>query len=139
VNIRHTQHTRARVIANFSRLGRVDLACEACGVDRTTHYNWLKRFPEYAQAFDRARIEVAGMLEDEAFRRAYQGTEKPVTIAGQRELIREYDSQLLMFLLKCRNREVFGDRASFEHTGKDGDALFPQAALEEWIRKPKEK
>ena len=30
------------------------------------------------------------MLENEAIRRAYRGVEKPITLAGKREIIHEY-------------------------------------------------
>lgn len=98
------------------------------------HYDWLKQEPEYAAAFEDARIEVAGLLEDEAVRRAYKGTMKPVSIGGNLHIVTEFSDQLLMFLLKARNRPVFGDRASFEHTGKDGKALFPVDALRAFMQ-----
>ena len=133
--VHHTQRTRARVIQEFRRCGRVDLACASQGVDRTSHYNWLKD-AKYKAAFEEARDEVNGLLEDEAVRRAYHGTMKPVSIAGQLVMVTEFSDQLLMFLLKCRNRPVFGDRASFEHTGKDGDKLFDLAAIRAYVKDP---
>jgi len=39
--VRHSQRTRMRVIEEFRRTGRVDLACAANGVDRTMHYDPL--------------------------------------------------------------------------------------------------
>lgn len=130
----HSPRTRALVIKEFRRVGRVDLACASQGVDRTTHYSWLKRFPKYAKDFEEARAEVAGLLEDEAVRRAYQGTMRPTAVAGKMVMVTEFSDRLLEFLLKCRNRPVFGDRAALQHTGKDDEALFPQAALEQWLR-----
>ena len=51
------------------------------------------------------------LLEDEAVRRAYQGTLRPQAMGGGKViLVSEFSDQLLMFLLKCRNRKVFGDR-----------------------------
>jgi hypothetical protein len=93
-------------------------------VDRTSHYNWLRERPEYAAEFEAAREQVAGLLEDEATRRAYQGTMRPVTVAGQMVMVTEFSDRLLEFLLKCRNRPVFGDRQ--ELTGKDGTPLLPE-------------
>ncbi len=100
----------------------MDLACAHAGVDRSTHYDWLRRFPEYAADFEIAREQVAGLLEDEAIRRAYHGTLKPVTVAGGMVMITEFSDRLLEFLLKCRNRPVFGDR--FEHSGPGGQPLL---------------
>jgi hypothetical protein len=82
------------------------------------HYDWLKKFPDYALAFEEARKEVAGLLEDEAVRRAYHGTLKPVSIAGQLVVVTEFSDRMLELLLKCRNREVFGDRQEMKHSGE---------------------
>ncbi len=109
-HVRHLQRTREKVIQEFRRVGRVDLACSAAGVDRTSHYVWLKNDPEYRKSFDEAREEVSGLLEDEAVRRAYHGTVKPMSIGGKMVMVTEFNDQLLMFLLKCRNPKVFGDR-----------------------------
>lgn len=100
------------------------MACAAAGCERTAHYRWLKDYPEYAKAFEEAREEVAGLLEDEAVRRAYRGTVKPTSIAGKLVMVTEFSDRLLEFLLKCRNRPVFGDRASLEHTGPGGKPLM---------------
>ena len=64
--MRHLQRTREKVIKEFRRVGRVDLACAAAGVDRTTHYWWMKNDPEYRKSFEEAREEACGLLEDEA-------------------------------------------------------------------------
>ena len=108
--VRHSQRIRERLIKEFRRVGRVDLACEAAGVDRTLHYVWLKNDTEYRKAFEEAREEACGLLEDEAVRRAYQGTMKPMSIGGKIVMVTEFSDQLLMFLLKCRNPRVFGER-----------------------------
>jgi len=109
--MRHSQRTRAKVIKEFRKVGRVDLACAAAGVDRTTHYWWMKNDPEYRKSFEEAREEACGLLEDEAVRRAYKGTLRPQAIGGGKVMmVTEFSDQLLMFLLKCRNPKVFGDR-----------------------------
>ena len=109
--MRHLQRTREKVIKEFRRVGRVDLACAAAGVDRTTHYWWMKNDPEYRKSFEEAREEACGLLEDEAVRRAYKGTLRPQAIGGGKVMmVTEFSDQLLMFLLKCRNPKVFGDR-----------------------------
>ena len=109
--MRHSQRTREKVIKEFRRVGRVDLACAAAGVDRTTHYWWMKNDPEYRKSFEEAREEACGLLEDEAVRRAYQGTLRPQAMGGGKVMmVSEFSDQLLMFLLKCRNPKVFGDR-----------------------------
>lgn len=42
-------------------------------------------------------------------RRAYHGVEKPVTVAGKREIIREYSDTLLIFLLKGARSNKYRD------------------------------
>lgn len=121
---RHTRHTRVKLIAEFRRTGRIDLAAAHAGVDRDSHYRWLKEYPDYAAAFEEAREQVAGLLEDEAVRRAYKGTLKPMNVGGVVVYVSEFSDRLLEFLLKCRNRPVFGDRQ--ELTGKDGTPLLPE-------------
>lgn len=121
--VRHTPRTRAYVIEEFRRTGRVDLACASAGCDRDAHYRWMKQYPEYAAEFEKAREQVAGLLEDEATRRAHHGTMKPVSIGGKMVMVTEFSDQLLMFLLKCRKPGVFGDRQAVEHSGPDGGPL----------------
>ena len=78
------------------------VAAQAAGVHRSRHYDWLKKDPAYVSAFVAAQDEAVQALEDEAVRRAYEGVEKPVTVAGQREFVREYSDTLLIFLLRGR-------------------------------------
>jgi hypothetical protein len=59
------------------------------GIDRGTHYDWLKDL-EYKAQFEAAQAEAADMLENEAIRRAYHGVEEQITVAGKREIIHEY-------------------------------------------------
>lgn len=117
----HNQHTRDTVIKEFRRTGRVDLACAAAGCDRTMHYDWLRKYPKYAAAFEEARKDVAQLLEDEAVRRAYHGTAKPMNVGGKLLMVHEFSDQLLMFLLKNRNPKVFRDKASTDHRFVDGE------------------
>ncbi len=102
---------RARVLAEFAACGQITKACEVVGIARDTHYDWLQRYPEYRTAFEKARERAADVLEDEAWRRAHEGIERWTTVAGKEKLQREYSDNLLMFLLKARNRKVFGDRS----------------------------
>jgi hypothetical protein len=82
------------------------------GIDRGTHYGWIKKDPEYRAQFEAATDQAAQTLKDEAVGRAYEGVERPVTVAGKRELVREYSDTLLIFLLKgmrpAKYRERYG-------------------------------
>jgi hypothetical protein len=85
------------------------VAAQAAGVHRSRHYDWLKKDPAYVSAFVAAQDEAVQALEDEAVRRAYEGVEKPVTVAGQREFVREYSDTLLIFLLKGARPQKYRD------------------------------
>lgn len=127
----HKRHKRDRVLVEFRRTGRVDLACAAAGVSRDSHYDWLRTDPDYAAKFDQAREQVAQLLEDEATRRAYQGTMKPMNVGGKLVMIHEFSDTLLIFLLKKRNPAVFGDRVGIEHSGEIGVKRLIGVGLEE--------
>jgi len=96
---RATQKKRAYLEA-FARTCRVRGAAAAAGVDTARHYEWLRRDPDYRAEYQALQEQAAQILEDEAVRRAYEGVEKPITVAGKRELVREYSDTLLIFLLK---------------------------------------
>jgi hypothetical protein len=71
------------------------------GIDRGTHYDWLKADPGYKAAFEDVQDQAAQALEDEAVRRAYEGVERPVYQGGEKVgVVREYSDTLLIFLLK---------------------------------------
>jgi len=118
-------------------------AAEIVGMDRTNHYVWFKNDPDYAAAFETARMQGVDVLEAEAVRRAYEGVAKPIFHGGKRavdvvqnpdgsikrdasgepigipEAVREYSDTLLM--LKGRNPAVFGDRQQARRARGRGD------------------
>ncbi len=106
----YTESSRARFIEEFLKCGRLDVASEVIGCSPVTHYNWLKKYPDYRAAFEEARDQLADLLEGEIVRRGFFGVEKAVTVAGKREVVREFSDQLAMFWMKARNRAVFGDK-----------------------------
>jgi hypothetical protein len=91
------------------------------GIDRGTHYDWLQKDPEYRAQFEAATDQAAQALEDEAVRRAYEGVERPVTVAGKRELVREYSDTLLIFLLKGLRPAKYRER--YDVVVEAGDSL----------------
>ena len=92
-------------------------AARAARIARVTHYRWLDEDPTYPVRFkDAMRIGIR-TLEDEAVRRAHEGVKKlvlykgkPIRVNGELVYETEYDSQLLMFLLKACDRKRFGDK-----------------------------
>jgi hypothetical protein len=53
-------------------------------IDRDNHYLWLKKDPDYAAAFDIAKMRGVDVLEAEAVRRAHEGVTKPIFHGGKR-------------------------------------------------------
>lgn len=81
----------------------VTQACEAVGVSRSTVYEWRDNDSEFRQAMDEQDARLVDNLRAEAYRRAVDGVEEPVTIAGQRELIRKRSDYLLDRLLRAKD------------------------------------
>jgi hypothetical protein len=92
----YKQHLKIRVINAFRRCGTVFHACEAVGVDPTTHRDWMQNDPEYAEMFLAANENVTENLENKAMQMAMDG-----------------HPALLIFLLKSRKPDVYVER--FKH------------------------
>lgn len=102
---------REAVIAALSECGNVQESCNAAGVSRQVFYDWVKD-PDFAEQVASARESAADRLEQEARRRAHDGTEKPVYQGGRRVgTIREYSDTLLIFLLKGCRPEKYRERS----------------------------
>lgn len=87
------------------RLGySVMAACKAEGIGRTTYYAWREADPAFAKAADAAIEDGTDRFEDEAMRRA-------LTLSDT----------LLIFTLKGRRREKWGDKVTNEIANKDGE------------------
>jgi hypothetical protein len=82
----------------------VTAAAESVGLSRRAAYNAREADPDFAAEWDAAVEAGTDRLEDEAKRR---GLDKSDT--------------LLIFLLKGRRREKYGDKV--EHGGKDGGPI----------------
>lgn len=94
---------QTKFLAKLAMCGRVTVAAAWASVDRSALYRERRANPEFAQAWDAAIEEADGVIEDEAIRRAVEGIDKPVTVAGQREVVKVYSDTLLMFILKGHN------------------------------------
>ncbi len=99
-------------------------AARAAGIARQTAYNRRNSDEAFAAAWNDAIEAGTDSLEDEALRRAKDGTDRPVyqkgALVGH---IREYSDTLAMFLLKGRRPEKFKERSSNEHTGSGGGPI----------------
>lgn len=126
--------------------GHVSDAAKAIGVVRSTVYLWRDKNEGFAATWDDAVEEGTDRLEQEAFRRAHDGTVEPVYYQGklvkEHELdetgaptgrtvnagVRKYSDTLMIFLLKARRPEKYRERSNVELTGKDGAPLNQYSA-----------
>ncbi len=109
---------KAAFLSVFAETGNVTKSAAAVGISRDLHYRWLKEDVDYAAAFAAAELVVTELLEEEAIRRAYNGTEKPVFFQGVPcGFVQEYSDGLLMFLLQARNPKKYRQNAKVEHVG----------------------
>lgn len=108
----------------YEELGNITSSCKKSKVPRRTIYNWIEGDAEFRKKFDESTKIVLGILEDEAFRRAVEGTNKPVFYQGKRSgYVKEYSDTLLIVLLKARAPEKYKERVQSELTGKDGNPI----------------
>lgn len=111
----------------------VTLACNMCGLSRKTAYNWRSTVEGFADAWDASQEVGTDALEDEAIRRASNGTMKkkftgkgeavidPET--GEQYIEHEYSDTLLIFMLKARRPDKFKDRIDARLGGIPGQPL----------------
>src|SRR6516225_11877367 len=115
--------TKAAFLLRFEETGRIDLACKQTGIGRRTHHNWLEGDPDYRKQFEQSRKRIVQLLEDEAYRRAVEGVEKPIKVGDEIKTIREYSDTLLIFLLKGAAPEKYRERYEHAISGPNGDPI----------------
>lgn len=95
--LKTTAKIRAKVLESFRKTGRIDRACQAHGYERSAFYRWLKKYPDFAAAFEACREEVAGLIEDQLHLLAFEGIDEPVFHAGKRamDFARDENGQLI--------------------------------------------
>ena len=127
---RSKEKQQADFLARFSTLASVSKACKLSRVPRSNIYDWLKIDTQFKQLYDLTADQALGALEDEAVRRAFEGTNRPVFQGGKKVgLIREYSDTLLIVLLKARAPEKYKDRMYQELTGKGGGPVATESKI----------
>lgn len=101
--------------------GVVRVACEAAKIDRSVVYKARETDAVFDQAWQDAIEHAADLLEEEARRRAFVGTMKPV-FQGGKEVgrVREYSDTLMVFLLKGARPDKYRENVKAEITGSVG-------------------
>lgn len=108
----------------FANVASVSTAAKKSKVPRRTIYEWLAADKAFKAKYDDACTIAIAALEDEAIRRAYEGTLRPV-YQGKEKVgtIREFSDTLLIFLLKGLAPEKYKDRVYNEQVGKGGGPI----------------
>jgi hypothetical protein len=121
---RFDAEAREKFLTELRRRGNVADAVRAAGFGRTCAYEHRQADPAFAAAWDLAVEEAADGLEAEAWRRAVEGTARPVYHRG-REVgeVREYSDTLLVHLLKAHRPEKYRERVAAELSGPQGGAI----------------
>ena len=97
-------------LAALADNGMVKYAAAIAGVTPDAAYMARRRDPEFARQFEEAVQASTVRLEQEAIRRAFHGTPKPVFQSGKLVgMMREYSDTLLIFLLKGRKPDTYRD------------------------------
>lgn len=122
---RTTEQKQMEFLEAFVELISVSRAAKKAKLSyRTIVYDWIRDDADFKKAYERACEIATFKLEDEAIRRAFEGTLKPVYQGGKKiGTIREYSDTLLIVLLKARAPEKYKERSSSELTGKNGGPI----------------
>jgi len=119
-----TPEKAARFLEVLADTANVTKAAKTIRMARAYLYQLKAKDKRFCAAWNEAVKHGTAALEDEAARRAMEGTLKPVFYKGEKcGTIREYSDTLLIFLLKARDPEKYTDRVKQELTGKDGGPL----------------
>ncbi len=126
-----TAKKREAFLADLSESGSVSHACTAAGMARWTAYRLRDRHPTFAQAWEEAVSAAIGRMEEEARRRAVDGTDEPVFYMGDEVgAIRRYSDVLLMFLMKAHKPAMYREKTIIE--GGDPTKPVTVAYVNDW-------
>lgn len=121
--LRTPQRMRELFLKELRRRGNVSDAARKAGVGRSTVYEWKAAEPDFAAAWDEAVEWAIDRMESEAYRRAVEGTKKPVIgrvgkdedgilsdEQGKPLYLLEYSDTLMNTLLKAHRPEKYRER-----------------------------
>lgn len=118
MNTKLTPEKKLEFLEELSKSCNVSKACVAVGISRTSVYNERDEDALFADGWVKALKIGVGALEDEAHRRAFDGTLK-ITKHGT---YMEYSDTLAIFLLKSHDPK-YKETVRNELTGANGEPL----------------
>lgn len=123
--VKFTPAKQKKFLLLLSEIGRVDKCCVASGITRTTVYLLKRTNPKFEKAFIAAQDMAIALLEDEAWRRAFEGVDKllfykgaaMVDAKGKQYIEKQYSDTLLMNRLQAEMPDKYQYRQKVEHSG----------------------
>lgn len=116
-----THEKRAEFLETLRTTGNVSRSARVVGISRQRVYELKRADAGFAAEWDDALEEGVDNLEEEARRRAYEGTLKPVFYQGAEcGQIREYSDTLMIVLLKAHRPDKYRDRSDTTVTHQGG-------------------
>jgi hypothetical protein len=109
-------------LAAYRKSCNLSDAARAAKIDPRSHYRWLKKYPKYAESFERAKVIASDYLESVAVKRATVGWNEPIFYKGMRcGTVRRFDGGLAQFLLRGAKPEKYKQHT--EVSGPNGGPL----------------
>jgi hypothetical protein len=105
-------------LAHLRTTCNVGKSAEAVGIDRSSVYRWRNEDPQFEHDIAKAKKDAVEALEDEAHRRAFEGT----LVADKYGIHKVYSDTLAIFLLKAHDPK-YKETVRNELTGANGEPL----------------
>lgn len=103
-----TAANKARFLERFRETGLYRGTCRELDIGTSTVGDWRQSDEEFAVAYASAQDAAVDAMEEEAYRRAVKGVERPVFQGGQEVgRITEYSDALLTTLLKAHKPDKY--------------------------------
>lgn len=99
-----------------------EASCAILNICRKTGYNWVERFPEFAQAKSEGEAAALRFLEAYALS-ALTGT---IPEAALKKGAKKIDTTMAIFFLKTRFHRIYGDKMKIENSDVDNNKLSIQ-------------
>ena len=125
---RFTDKRKKTYLTSLKLSGRKDMACLVTNVHMKTVSRHREKDLDFAEAELQALTAFNMTAHMEIKRRAIEGVERPITVAGQRETVRDYSDRLLLALAKSQMKE-YRDSIKVEQTTEHSGTLALEADL----------
>lgn len=124
---------------HLGRTGSITFAATRAGLPRRALYKLRAADPAFAGRWKEALHLGMERLQDDAMRRALNGTERAVIRNGQKVgSVQQFDNRLLQFLLRAHRPETYGDKARPAFGPPPFDLIKRMAAAEARMKRHEE-